>query len=108
MHSQITTVRADNQTASTSDFHEMTITNDDTALVETWPVVGGVDLSGVNATSDAVAPSTGYAYDCVFQEVDIESGDVMFSWASLDHVPASHSYMTLDGDAGTISESAFD
>lgn len=102
--SQIATVSTDNKTAETADFHDMTITENDTALVETWRVVGGVDLSGVNASANL---TTGYAYDCVFQEIDIESGEVLFSWSSLEHVPVSDSYVPLDGDDGATAETAY-
>lgn len=49
---------AGNQTENTADFHEFVITEDDTALVESWIVTGDVDLSAVNGSTN------GYTWDC--------------------------------------------
>lgn len=49
-----------NQTAGESDFHDMTITPDNTAMMLAWRTVQA-DLSSVNG------PSNGWTFDCVFQ-----------------------------------------
>ncbi|RLL97937.1 hypothetical protein CFD26_104254 [Aspergillus turcosus] len=54
----------------------------------------------------------GWVIDGVFQEVDIETGDVLFEWKSLDHVPLSATLapLRLDGlvGDGLTNDSAWD
>jgi hypothetical protein len=39
--------------------------------------------------------------DAIFQEVDLDTGEVLFEWHSLEHVPPSHSNISLtSGQAG--------
>ncbi|WP_424346481.1 arylsulfotransferase family protein [Kocuria sp. CH-021] len=64
------------------DFHEFRITDQDTMLWVAY-VPAQTDLSGIGG------PQDGWALDGVVQEVDIASGDVLFEWSALDHVPVS-------------------
>ena len=58
----------------------------DTALITIYNKVGR-DLSSVGG------PVDGTVLDGIVQEVDIETGEVLFEWHSLDHVELSeHSY----------------
>lgn len=55
--------------------------------------------------------SRNWVVDAQFQEVDVNSGNVIFEWHSLDHVPVHHSNISLfDGQAGdgTSSHQAWD
>ena len=94
-----TTLQANYGTGKT-DFHEFMITENNTALVEAF-VVTQTDLTAVGG------PANGYVYNCVFQEVDIASGAVLFEWRALDHVPVSETMFSL-GTTGTNSSTAFD
>jgi hypothetical protein len=79
---EIAEVRAGNGLAG--DLHEFLITPDDTALVIAYEAVPH-DLTGVGG------PAEGWIWDCVVQEVDVETGEVLFEWRSIDHVPVEES-----------------
>lgn len=64
------------------DFHEFRITDEDTMLWVAY-VPTRTDLREIGG------PPDGWVMDGVVQEVDIASGDVLFEWSSLDHVPVS-------------------
>ncbi|KAH6653054.1 ASST-domain-containing protein [Truncatella angustata] len=74
------------------DLHEFRITDDDTALVTLY-IVKQADLTSVNGTSD------GYFYEGSFQEINLETGELIFMWNATDHVALNETYNTL-GDAG--------
>ncbi|WP_298582792.1 arylsulfotransferase family protein [uncultured Kocuria sp.] len=64
------------------DFHEFRITDEDTMLWVAY-VPTRTDLREIGG------PQDGWVMDGVVQEVDIASGDVLFEWSALDHVPVS-------------------
>jgi len=61
------------------DHHEFLISPQDTALITIYNAVPQ-DLSSVGGKKDGVAVQG------IVQELDIESGQVLFEWRSLDHV----------------------
>ncbi|KAF3763341.1 hypothetical protein M406DRAFT_347100 [Cryphonectria parasitica EP155] len=63
-----------------ADMHEFQITEDDTALIITTIPIP-YDLRNVGG------PEHGWVEDCYFQELDIETGEVLFQWSSVDHFP---------------------
>jgi outer membrane protein assembly factor BamB len=65
---------------SMADHHGMTLTDDGTALMITYRKFP-YDLSAVGG------PEDGYLVDSLAQEVDVETGKVVFEWSALDHVP---------------------
>jgi hypothetical protein len=67
------------------DLHEFSITPQDTALLTSY-VQTSVDLSPIGGTKD------GLAWGGIAQELDIETGEVLFEWHSLDHVGVEESY----------------
>jgi hypothetical protein len=67
------------------DLHEFLITERGTALMTIYGPVPH-DLSSVGGAVDGVAA------DGIVQEVDIETGEVLFEWHSLDHVGIQESY----------------
>jgi Arylsulfotransferase (ASST) len=67
------------------DHHEFLITPEDTALITIYSKVER-DLSGVGG------PVEGLVLDGIAQEIDIESGEVLFEWHSLDHIGLEESY----------------
>jgi len=67
------------------DHHEFLITPEDTALITIYSEVP-MDLSSVGG------PTYGKVLDGIAQEVDIESGKVLFEWHSLEHVALEESY----------------
>jgi outer membrane protein assembly factor BamB len=67
------------------DHHEFLITPEDTALITTRDTVPR-DLTSVGGSSDSVAS------EGIVQELDIETGKVLFEWHSLDHVGLDETY----------------
>lgn len=65
-----------------ADMHEFQITDDDTALIITT-IPTAYDLSSIGG------PVDGWIQDDFFQELDIETGEVLFQWSSADHFPAN-------------------
>ncbi len=80
---EIKRVRAGN--GFEGDHHEFLITPEDTALITIYSKVSR-DLSGVGG------PVDGKVLDGIAQEVDIETGEVLFEWHSLEHVGLEESY----------------
>jgi hypothetical protein len=59
-------------------------------------------VSGVNLSTTEVPNATtdGWTFDCVFQEIDLGSNELLFEWRSLEHVPIEESYFEpTTGDA---------
>ena len=79
------------------DHHEFLITPEDTALITIYSKVQR-DLSGVGG------PVDGAVLDGIAQEIDIESGEVLFEWHSLDHIELEESLYEPPSDL----EAAFD
>jgi hypothetical protein len=92
---EIKRVRAGN--GFEGDHHEFLITPEDTALITIYSKVSR-DLSGVGG------PVDGEVLDGIAQEVDIETGEVLFEWHSLDYVELDESYYEPPPDL----EAAFD
>jgi Arylsulfotransferase (ASST) len=83
----IGTVRAGN--GLEADGHEFALTPQGTALVTIYHEVP-YDLSPVGG------PKDGRVGDGVVQEIDVETGRVLFEWHSLDHVPLDESYAPVE------------
>ena len=86
---EIARVRAGN--GYRGDLHEFLITPEDTALLVAY-AARRWDLSPIGG------PKDGMAWEGIVQEVDIESGEVIFEWHSLDHVGIEESYVELPED----------
>ncbi|CAN5801030.1 hypothetical protein BH18ACT11_BH18ACT11_02600 [soil metagenome] len=67
------------------DLHEFSITPQDTALLTVYTETRA-DLSPIGGPRDAPV------WDGVAQELDLETGEVLFEWHSLDHVGVEESY----------------
>jgi arylsulfotransferase ASST len=80
---EITRIRAGN--GYRGDHHEFLITSGDTALITIYNPVPG-DLSPVGG------PKDGVVVQGICQELDIETGEVLFEWHSLDHVGLEETY----------------
>ena len=80
---EIARVRAGN--GLSGDLHDFELTDRGTALITIYAEVDA-DLSVVGSYED------GEAMDSVIQEVDVESGEVVWEWRSLDHVALGESH----------------
>jgi len=92
---EVARVRAGN--GYKADHHEFQITPQGTALFDIYGRVP-VDLSPYGG------PQDGAALEGIVQEVDVETGEVLFEWHSLEHVGIDESYSTLVEEL----ESAYD
>jgi hypothetical protein len=75
-----------------ADLHEFKITSRDSALITAYDTVRG-DLTSVGGKADA------NVLDSVVQEIDIQTGRLLWEWHALGHVPASASYVGPPADA---------
>jgi hypothetical protein len=80
-----------------ADYHDMTLTADGTALLLSSPVVPA-DLTDVGG------PAEGYVFDSVIQELDVESGEVLFEWSAIEHVPIGDTLAEFDEGLGSQSQ----
>jgi hypothetical protein len=88
---EVTRVRAGN--GYQGDHHEFLITPEGTALLTIYSPVSW-DLSSLGGQEDGVV------LDGIAQEVDIETGEVLLEWHSLDHVSPEASYRSLSENPG--------
>ncbi|SMQ45646.1 unnamed protein product [Zymoseptoria tritici ST99CH_1A5] len=75
-----------------ADLHEFLITPEGTALMTMYEVVE-YDLSSFpdyHPDEESLGPS--YIWDCLFQEISIETGDLLYEWRASDHVNISATY----------------
>lgn len=70
------------------DLHEFNLTPQGTALVTAYKATT-TDLSAVGGAK------AGKVLSCQAQEVDVASGQLLFSWDCLDHVPVTESNLAL-------------
>ncbi|TRM57114.1 ASST-domain-containing protein [Schizophyllum amplum] len=83
-----------------ADMHDSHIYSGDLATMTAY-VTQEYDLSPYGG------PKNGYILNCVVQEINITSSEVIFEWHSLDHVDPSESY-TSPGLTGSDSSSPWD
>ena len=76
------------------DHHEFLITPENTALITIYSKVPW-DLSYLGGPADSAV------LDGIVQEVDIETGEVLFEWHSLEHVALEESYFEPPPDLKT-------
>jgi Arylsulfotransferase (ASST) len=73
-----------------ADLHEFVITPQDTALITAFRPMAA-DLSALGG------PRQGTVLSGTVQEIDIASGQVLFQWDSLDHVPVTDTFVPFAG-----------
>lgn len=82
------------------DLHEFTITNRDTALLSIYHAIPA-DLTPIGG------PKSGWIFDSVFQETNIETGELIFEWHASHHYPIESTFEKLKGNGGS-RDRAFD
>ncbi|XHF97042.1 hypothetical protein AWENTII_000646 [Aspergillus wentii] len=87
---------ANNQTG---DVHDFKITEQGTALMTIYEIYQ-IDLSSMGKSSE------GWIYDGLFQEIDIETGELIFEWRASDHYALEETYFDIKdkGSAPTAGE----
>jgi hypothetical protein len=84
------------------DLHEFEITSDGTALITIYNNIE-VDCSTIGVDGKC------WIDDCMFQEIEIETGKLLFQWRASDHVPLLDSYKVRGGDGdGKTPQTAYD
>ncbi|KAH6654452.1 ASST-domain-containing protein [Truncatella angustata] len=79
-----------------ADKHEFHIVNEKTGLIQIYQPVPR-DLTAFGAR-----PEQQWIVNAIIQELDITTGDVLFEWASLDHVSPDESVLPINpGQAGS-------
>jgi hypothetical protein len=73
-----------------ADLHEFVITAQDTALITAYRPMPA-DLSALGG------PAQGTVLSGTVQEIDIATGQVLFQWDSLTHVPVTDTYQAFSG-----------
>jgi hypothetical protein len=82
------------------DLHDFQITSNDTAILVIYdPIL--MDLSSVGG------PELGWFYDGMFQEINLETGEVLFQWRVSDFYHPSDSYYPIE-DSGQTRTSGYD
>lgn len=76
------------------DLHELTVTPQDTALIGSY-VPTSFDLTAYGGVSGGVV------LNCVLQEIDIATGDTLFTWRALDHIKLEESLMKPPKDGAS-------
>lgn len=82
------------------DLHEFTILENGTALMTIYDALPW-DLSPIGG------PVHGWIEDSVFQEIDLETGDLIFEWRASDHYNPNETFAPIEG-FGTSEDNAFD
>ncbi|KAK3117040.1 hypothetical protein LTR53_001994 [Teratosphaeriaceae sp. CCFEE 6253] len=84
-----------------ADLHEFLITDEGTALMTMYQVFphNVTDFRHFNA-SDPEDQNPNYIWDCVFQEVDIATSDLVFEWRASEHIDLHDTYHDI-GAGGT-------
>jgi len=71
-----------------ADIHESYITDRNTLLVTAYNATPA-DLTAVNGSSN------GWVFDCLFFELHPKTGEILFRWSALEHVPITESHQPL-------------
>lgn len=79
------------------DLHEFQLTDAGTALILAYELEPA-DLTPVDG------PADGYQLDNYVQEIDVETGRVLFEWSAHDHVPVEDTYSELVPDAAATED----
>jgi hypothetical protein len=77
-----------------ADLHEFQITSEGTALLTLYQIT---EYGGQVGSTSAGNVTPLWIWDCLFQEVTIESQHVTFQWRASDHVPVADSYRDIVG-----------
>ncbi|KAF2195858.1 hypothetical protein K469DRAFT_616722 [Zopfia rhizophila CBS 207.26] len=90
-YKEVARFRAANGLAA--DLHEFRFTDAGTALITVY------DVQPANLTPRGGSPD-GYIWDSIFQEIDIETGKLLFQWRASEHFDLAESYHAL-GNRGS-------
>ncbi len=78
-----------------ADFHDFYLTQQGSAYITIYRTHSGIDLSSHGG------PRNGYVISGVAQEIDIKTGELLWEWDSMNHVPLGESHESLSSGDGT-------
>jgi hypothetical protein len=84
-----------------ADLHELVITPQGTALLTVYDIYQH-DLSELR-NFEELEEDPHYIWDSLFQEIDIETNELLFQWRASDHYSMTETYRQIGG-AGTLNE----
>ncbi|KAI9737368.1 MAG: hypothetical protein M1834_009522 [Cirrosporium novae-zelandiae] len=76
------------------DLHEFLFTGEGTALITVYQIVQH-DLTAIGKSA------TGYIWDGIIQEIDIETGELKFMWRASEHYKVEESFFTAGGTSSS-------
>ncbi|GME25905.1 Arylsulfotransferase [Neofusicoccum parvum] len=82
------------------DLHEFRFTGNGTALLTVYEITAA-DLSPIGG------PARGWVWDGAFQEIDLATGNLLFTWKSTDHYAVNETYHEY-GSGGDSASNPFD
>ncbi|KAK4544321.1 hypothetical protein LTR36_004212 [Oleoguttula mirabilis] len=88
-----------------ADLHELIITPEATALMIVFEVIPA-DVRPLGRKFNDVWNQA--IWNCLIQEVNIETGELVFEWRGSEHVNITQTYMKLDSLAEGTQENPFD
>lgn len=80
-----------------ADLHSFTITQNGTAVLTAYEQIEA-DLRGVHSRArlpngrPPTRPRRGYIWDSLFQEIDLETGELLYQWRASEHFDFGQSY----------------
>ncbi|KAL2351572.1 ASST-domain-containing protein [Cryomyces antarcticus] len=86
-------------TTTLGDMHEFQLTTNGTALITVYEPIS-YDLT-------AYGVGNGVLMNCLFQEIDVATNDLVFQWRASDHFAPNDSYVGL-GSTGNSTENPYD
>jgi Arylsulfotransferase (ASST) len=84
------------------DLHDFVVTPQGTALVTAYQTLDNFDLTHIRG------PKDGWLLSGEAQEIDIATGELVFSWNCLDHVPLGETYLKYSGNRKSNKSKPFD
>jgi len=78
-----------------ADLHEMVITPEGNAIITIYQVYN-CDLTDYRDFGEGDDPN--YIWDCLFQEIDIGTDELLFEWRASDHHSFNETFREIDGE----------
>ncbi|CAO2657043.1 Nn.00g058460.m01.CDS01 [Neocucurbitaria sp. VM-36] len=100
-YSEIAHFQANRFGDNMGDIHEFSITSDDTAMIAIYHSIPW-DLTASGGLQN------GWLFENTFQEINIETGELVFEWNASTHVGINESYNALPEDVGRAEDSPWD
>lgn len=87
-----------------ADLHEFLILPEGTALMTIYEIIpGDVSMFRSFDPNKQEDRDPNYIWDCAFQEIDLETGDLLFEWRASEHLNVTETYRGI-GPGGTKND----